>query len=120
MPHRRFHTLNIRLVVKHPHTADYKGLFNCLTPISSRTDALSETKYIVSVLCTAPNKYTVVDPEGSIRPKFCIDIVVRHSAISPANCNITDKFRIHLQNHTTKQVSHAQFGKSLYLILLIQ
>lgn len=55
------------------------------------------------VLCTAPNKYTVVDPEGSIRPKFCVDIVVRHSAVSPANCNITDKFRIHLQNHTTKQ-----------------
>ncbi|XP_033607454.1 motile sperm domain-containing protein 1 isoform X3 [Cryptotermes secundus] len=56
------------------------------------------------VLCTAPNKYTVVDPEGSIRPKFCIDIVVRHTAISAANCNITDKFRIHLQNHTTKQL----------------
>ncbi|GFG31196.1 hypothetical protein Cfor_07617 [Coptotermes formosanus] len=56
------------------------------------------------VLCTAPNKYTVVDPEGSIRPKFCVDIVVRHSAVSPANCNITDKFRIHLQNHTTKQL----------------
>lgn len=76
----------------------------CLHSLRCKGDMFSGTKCIVSVLCTAPNKYTVVDPEGSIRPKFCVDIVVRHSAISPANCNITDKFRIHLQNHTTKQV----------------
>jgi len=74
------------------------------TPLPCKGDMFSGTKCNVSVLCTAPNKYTVVDPEGSIRPKFCVDIVVRHSAVSPANCNITDKFRIHLQNHTTKQV----------------
>ncbi|XP_069684660.1 motile sperm domain-containing protein 1-like isoform X2 [Periplaneta americana] len=60
------------------------------------------------VLCTAPNKYTVVDPEGSVRPKCCIDIVIRHSAVSPANCNVTDKFRIHMQNHTTKQLMGKQ------------
>lgn len=56
------------------------------------------------VLCTAPNKYTVVDPEGSIRPRCCIDIVVRHNAVSPSNCNITDKFRVQMQNHSTRQV----------------
>ncbi|XP_066993957.1 motile sperm domain-containing protein 1 [Anabrus simplex] len=56
------------------------------------------------VLCTAPNKYTVVDPEGSIRPRCCIDIVVRHNAVSAANCNVTDKFRIQMQNHASKQV----------------
>jgi predicted adenine nucleotide alpha hydrolase (AANH) superfamily ATPase len=58
----------------------------------------------------------VVDPEGSIRPKFCIDIVVRHTAISAANCNITDKFRIHLQNHTTKQVSHMHDSASQFRV----
>lgn len=56
------------------------------------------------VMCTAPNKYTVVDPEGSIKPQCCIDIVVRHNATVPSNCNITDKFRIQMQDHTTKQV----------------
>ncbi|PSN51778.1 hypothetical protein C0J52_05271 [Blattella germanica] len=56
------------------------------------------------VLCTAPNKYSVVDPEGSVRPKCCIDIVVRHNAVSPANCNVVDKFRVHMQNHTTRQL----------------
>lgn len=60
------------------------------------------------VLCTAPNKYTVVDPEGSIRPRCCIDIVVRHNAVTLANCNITDKFRIQMQNHTTKQLMGKQ------------
>lgn len=56
------------------------------------------------VLCTAPSKYTVVDPEGAIRSRNCIDIVVRHNAVSPANCNITDKFRIQMRNYATKQV----------------
>ncbi|XP_063243230.1 motile sperm domain-containing protein 1-like isoform X2 [Bacillus rossius redtenbacheri] len=56
------------------------------------------------VLCTAPSKYTVVDPEGSIRPHCCIDIVVRHNAVYPGNCNVTDKFRVEMQNHATKQV----------------
>ncbi|KAJ1522361.1 hypothetical protein ONE63_002653 [Megalurothrips usitatus] len=56
------------------------------------------------VMCTAPNKYTVVDPEGSIKPQCCIDIVVRHNATTPSNCNITDKFRIQMQDHVTKQL----------------
>lgn len=56
------------------------------------------------VMCTAPNKYTVVDPEGSIKPQCCIDIVVRHNATTSSNCNITDKFRIQMQDLTTKQV----------------
>lgn len=56
------------------------------------------------VMCTAPNKYNVVDPEGSIKPRCCIDIVVRHNATTSSNCNITDKFRIQMQDHTTKQI----------------
>ncbi|CAH1997669.1 unnamed protein product [Acanthoscelides obtectus] len=56
------------------------------------------------VLCTAPNKYAVIDPEGSIGPRMLVDIVIRHTIPTPANCNITDKFRISMQDHTTKQV----------------
>ncbi|XP_063984717.1 motile sperm domain-containing protein 1-like [Diachasmimorpha longicaudata] len=56
------------------------------------------------VLSTAPNKYKVGDPEGTIKPKNCIDIVVRHTALLTANCNVVDKFRIQMQEHPTKQV----------------
>lgn len=59
---------------------------------------------IFSVMCTAPNKYTVVDPEGSIKPQCCIDIVLRHNATTSSNCHVTDKFRIQMQDLTTKQV----------------
>lgn len=56
------------------------------------------------VLCTAPNKYQVVDPEGIIKASSCVDIVVRHTALLANNCNIIDKFRIHMQEYPTKQV----------------
>ncbi|KAF5290614.1 hypothetical protein FQR65_LT01904 [Abscondita terminalis] len=56
------------------------------------------------VLCTAPNKYTVIDPDGSIGPQACVDIVVRHTFPIIANCNSLDKFRITMQDHSTRQV----------------
>ncbi|KAJ8982159.1 hypothetical protein NQ317_013944 [Molorchus minor] len=56
------------------------------------------------VLCTAPNKYAVIDPEGSIGPHMLVDIVIRHTMPIAATCNVTDKFRISMQDHTTKQV----------------
>nr|CAH7758513.1 unnamed protein product [Callosobruchus chinensis] len=52
------------------------------------------------VSCTAPNKYAVIDPEGSIGPRMLVDIVIRHTMPIPANCNVTDKFRISMQDHT--------------------
>ncbi|KAG7213534.1 hypothetical protein KM043_002794 [Ampulex compressa] len=55
------------------------------------------------VLCTAPNKYKVVDPEGTIKARCCVDIVVRHTALLINNCNVIDKFRIQMQEHPTKQ-----------------
>lgn len=55
------------------------------------------------VLCTAPYKYQVVDPEGVIKPSSCVDIVVRHTSISASNCNVIDKFRIHMHEYPTKQ-----------------
>lgn len=56
------------------------------------------------VLCTAPYKYQVVDPEGVIKASSCVDIVVRHTAILASNCNVIDKFRIHMHEYPTKQI----------------
>lgn len=56
------------------------------------------------VFSTAPNKYVVVDPEGTIKARCCVDIVVRHMALTPMNCTV-DKFRIQMLEHPTKQVS---------------
>ncbi|XP_077269174.1 motile sperm domain-containing protein 1 isoform X1 [Temnothorax americanus] len=56
------------------------------------------------VLCTAPYKYQVVDPEGVIKPSSCVDIVVRHTAILASNCNVVDKFRILMHEYPNKQV----------------
>lgn len=55
------------------------------------------------VMSTAPNKYTVVDPEGMIKPRCCVDIVVRHMSLLLSNCNVVDKFRIQMQEHPNKQ-----------------
>jgi len=46
----------------------------------------------------------VVDPEGIIKASSCVDIVVRHTAILASNCNVIDKFRIHMHEYPTKQV----------------
>lgn len=56
------------------------------------------------MLCTSPHKYSVIDPEGSIGPRMLVDIVIRHNSPVTNNCNVTDKFRISMQDHTTKQV----------------
>ncbi|KAG5328703.1 MSPD1 protein, partial [Acromyrmex charruanus] len=56
------------------------------------------------VLCTAPYKYQVVDPEGIIKASSCVDIVVRHTAILANNCNVIDKFRIHMHEYPSKQI----------------
>lgn len=56
------------------------------------------------MLSTAPNKYAVIDPEGSIGPHMLVDIVIRHTSPVSNNCNVVDKFRISMQDHATKQV----------------
>ncbi|XP_046492674.1 motile sperm domain-containing protein 1 isoform X2 [Neodiprion pinetum] len=55
------------------------------------------------VLSTAPNKYKVIDPEGILKAHCFVDIVVRHTALTIANCNVVDKFRIKMQEHPSKQ-----------------
>ncbi|XP_063428281.1 motile sperm domain-containing protein 1-like [Mytilus trossulus] len=56
------------------------------------------------VLCTAPRRYTVVDSEGTIRPRCCVDIVVRHIDININNEGVEDKFRIQVVEHGQKKV----------------
>lgn len=56
------------------------------------------------VLCTAPKKYSVVDSEGSIKTRCCVDIVVRHKEIGINNEGIRDKFRIQVSEHGQKSV----------------
>lgn len=61
---------------------------------------------LVTVLCTSPNKFTVVDPEGVIAPQNCIDIVVRYSQSSASRGNTTEKFRITMYDRNTQQVNY--------------
>ncbi|XP_066603260.1 motile sperm domain-containing protein 1-like isoform X2 [Prorops nasuta] len=55
------------------------------------------------VLSRNPQKFKVHDPEGSIKPRCCVDVVIRHMAIISSNCNITDKFRILMFELPSKQ-----------------
>lgn len=55
------------------------------------------------VLCTAPSRYTVVDSEGLIKPRCCLDIVIRHIDIQP-NITQQDKFRLHIFEHGVQKV----------------
>lgn len=55
-----------------------------------------DTEIIFKVLCNNPKKYAVVEPEGRISAQKCIDIVVRHVAVSPSAVQQTDKFRIQI------------------------
>jgi len=55
-----------------------------------------DTEIIFKVLCNNPKKYAVVEPEGRIAAQKCIDIVVRHVAVSPSAVQQTDKFRIQI------------------------
>ncbi|KAJ8281904.1 hypothetical protein COCON_G00044230 [Conger conger] len=46
------------------------------------------------VLCTAPALYTVVEAEGNVRARSCVDIVVRHQDVSSRNWGRRDRFRL--------------------------
>jgi len=51
------------------------------------------------VLCNNPGRYNVVESEGLIKQKCCIDIVIRAINITPHNVSRDDKFRIQLYEH---------------------
>lgn len=58
------------------------------------------------VLCSSKDKhkYTVVDPEGSIQSHCCVDIVIRHNAVTNQNVGQTDKFRIQMFQYSSNKV----------------
>lgn len=66
------------------------------------------------VLCNNPKKYAVVEPEGKICGQKCVDIVIRHVAVSPQTVDTTDKFRITLFEEGTNEM----LGKKDILALL--
>lgn len=47
--------------------------------------------------CTAPSLYRVVEAEGSVRAKSCVDLVVRHLDVSPRNWGRRDRFRLEVR-----------------------
>ncbi|KAJ8668843.1 hypothetical protein QAD02_000102 [Eretmocerus hayati] len=55
------------------------------------------------VLCTAPSKYVVCDPEGTLRPNCYMDLSLRHIALTPKNCMV-DKFRVLLYERSSMQL----------------
>ncbi|XP_031554684.1 motile sperm domain-containing protein 1-like [Actinia tenebrosa] len=56
------------------------------------------------VLCTAPSRYLVVDAEGLIKPRCCVDIVIRHTAIHSTPINQQDKFRLQVFEHGVDKI----------------
>ena len=72
--------------------------------ISDISNPISVRYNFFLVLCTAPGKYRIVDPEGSIKPHCCVDIVIRHISINPTCYHITDKFRIQMNEHNSRQL----------------
>ncbi|XP_033226357.1 motile sperm domain-containing protein 1-like [Belonocnema kinseyi] len=54
------------------------------------------------------DKYTVVDSEGTIKSKCCVDIVIRHLYAVASNVNVVDRFSIDVESFPTKQFSGRQ------------
>ncbi|XP_043570289.1 motile sperm domain-containing protein 1 isoform X2 [Chiloscyllium plagiosum] len=55
------------------------------------------------VLCTAPNKYVVVDAAGAVKPQCCVDIVIRHRDVRPCHYGIIDKFRLQVSEQSQRK-----------------
>lgn len=60
----------------------------------------------ISVLCSSreKNKYSVVDPEGSISSHCNVDIVIRHNAVTNQNIGQSDKFRVQMFEFASNKV----------------
>lgn len=55
------------------------------------------------VLCTSPNKYTVVDSTGAVKPQCCVDIVIRHRDVRPCHYGVYDKFRLQVSEQSQRK-----------------
>ncbi|CAF1115175.1 unnamed protein product, partial [Brachionus calyciflorus] len=54
------------------------------------------------VLTTAPKKYTVSNPEGSIPPKTSVELIVKHSHSSFGDSNSNDTLRVKFYHNEDK------------------
>jgi len=68
------------------------------------------------VFCNAPNRYTVDFPQGMIRAKCSLDVIVRHTDICLSNVLATDKLRIQITEEGRKQV----LGRKDVLVTLLK
>ncbi|KAG7278085.1 hypothetical protein CRUP_029030 [Coryphaenoides rupestris] len=55
------------------------------------------------VLCTAPNKYTVVDATGAVKPQCRVDIVIRHRDVRACHFGVYDKFRLQVSEQSQRK-----------------
>ncbi|CAL1614113.1 unnamed protein product [Knipowitschia caucasica] len=55
------------------------------------------------VLCTAPNKYNVVDATGAVKPQCCVDIVIRHRDVRSCHFGVYDKFRLQVSEQSQRK-----------------
>ncbi|XP_072295999.1 motile sperm domain-containing protein 1 [Eucyclogobius newberryi] len=55
------------------------------------------------VLCTAPNKYSVVDATGAVKPQCCVDIVIRHRDVRSCHFGVYDKFRLQVSEQSQRK-----------------
>uniref|UniRef100_A0A8P4G0E5 MSP domain-containing protein n=1 Tax=Dicentrarchus labrax TaxID=13489 RepID=A0A8P4G0E5_DICLA len=74
------------------HSADRKSHRRVLTLYNPYSFSLN-----YKMLCTAPSLYRVVEAEGSVRAKSCVDLVVRHLDVSPRNWGRRDRFRLEVR-----------------------
>ncbi|XP_034399222.1 motile sperm domain-containing protein 1 [Cyclopterus lumpus] len=66
------------------------------------------------VLCTAPNKYTVVDATGAVKPQCCVDIVIRHRDVRACHYGVYDKFRLQVSEQSQrKALGHKEVTATL-------
>ncbi|XP_056295202.1 motile sperm domain-containing protein 1 [Pseudoliparis swirei] len=66
------------------------------------------------VLCTAPNKYIVVDATGAVKPQCCVDIVIRHRDVRACHYGAYDKFRLQVSEQSQrKALGHKEVTATL-------
>ncbi|KAF7283144.1 hypothetical protein GWI33_001254 [Rhynchophorus ferrugineus] len=61
-------------------------------------------KYKVHCHAACWDKYIVPNPEGTIPPQNSVDLVITLKHITPSNCNISDKFKIVIQDSVTDKL----------------
>ncbi|KAM6959712.1 motile sperm domain-containing protein 1-like [Tautogolabrus adspersus] len=74
------------------HSAETSSHRRVLTLYNPYSFSLSFKMY-----CTAPSLYRVVESEGSVRAKSCVDLVVRHLDVSPRHWGRRDRFRLEVR-----------------------